>query len=270
MLPDAAVTHYRHLCSEGFADGAQRLHEEQKAFDLKETGGRGAGYAARLAAIYVSEFKRSANIIADAIKEAHGRFNLSLSEDTQQAMLGLADKTLKAQADAFAGAYTRHIERFGLSSEKDCLGHQRQLSDAFVQTTLRRFFWTLENVPMPKDLPASTTMNFHGTVGAVQTGAQSTANVSQSWSNENVTAVVAALAQFKDLLAKATDVDAELRGELLTDIDSASHELVVGAPNVARISRWLGGIGATVQTVGSLQPAWDGVKACLRAIGLPL
>jgi len=92
---------------------------------------------------------------------------------------------------------------------------------------------------------------------------------SQSWSGENVAAVLKALAELKHLLHTAPGIDADLRADLLKDVESASTELVAPTPNAGRLTRWLGGVGAAVQTVGALQPAWDAVKIGLRSLGLP-
>ncbi|TXH55988.1 MAG: hypothetical protein E6Q93_15315 [Burkholderiaceae bacterium] len=81
--------------------------------------------------------------------------------------------------------------------------------------------------------------------------------------------VVKALAEFKALLQTAPGLDTDLRADLLKDVESASTELAAPTPNAGRLTRWLGGVGTAVQTVGALQPAWEAVKVGLRALGLP-
>jgi hypothetical protein len=77
------------------------------------------------------------------------------------------------------------------------------------------------------------------------------------------------LADFKALLHTAPGLDADLRADLVKDVESASTEIAAPTPNTGRLTRWLGGIGAAVQTVGALQPAWEAVKVGLRSLGLP-
>jgi hypothetical protein len=196
MLPDAAITFANYLIADRLSAGWKSLSEAQQVFDQKETSPRGAGYAARLASIYEQQLQRSSATIVDSLKEAHRRFGLPLGADVLQQLLNLADKSLRLQVEGLQGALERHVTRFGIVGRKDCLGYQPQLQHAFIQNTLRKHFWTLENVPVTNETPSQPmTMNFHGPVGAVQTGAHAVANVAQSWTQENVTAAVSSLAQ---------------------------------------------------------------------------
>lgn len=270
MLPAAAVTFFNHLCTDGFTEQWRQLGDVQREFERKETAGRGQGYAARLAPMYREQLKSRGRVIVDAAKAMHKRFGLPNDEATATDVKGLAAGTLQAQVESLLGAYERHLRPFGISPASDLFAHESPLTHAFVLNAIGRHFWTLRNVPEQKEPSTVPTMTFNGPVGAVQTGANAVANVTQSWSDENVASLVRALADFKALLESTPDVDADLRVDLVRDVESASTELATQTPNVRRLMRWLGGVGAAVQTIGALQPAWQAVQAGLRALGLPI
>lgn len=269
MLPEPAVTHFGHLCTDGFVEQSRKLSEAQRAFERKETGGRGQGYAARLASLYQEQLKALGSVILEAAKSIHARFGLPSDEATAAELKALAEKALDAQIQGLRGAYERHLQPFGVTPASDLFAHQGPLTHAGVLGAIGRHLWEAQNLPMPKQPNPTPNMTFNGPVGAVQTGDNAVANVAQSWSGENVAAVVKALADFQALLHTAPGLDADLRADLVRDVESASTEIAAPTPNTGRLTRWLGGVGAAVQTVGALQPAWEAVKVGLRSLGLP-
>lgn len=269
MIPEAAVTHFGHLCTDGFAEQWGRLSEDQRAFERRETGGRGQGYAARLAPLYQEQLKARGRVILEAVKTIDQRFGLPGDDTTTAELKALAEKMLTSQAEGLRDAYLRHLQPFGITPASDPFALEGPKTHAGVLNGVGRYRWEAQNVPMPKQSIPTPSMTFNGPVGAVQTGDNAIANVTQSWSGENVEAVVKALAELKALLHTAPGIDADLRADLVKDVESASTELVGPTPNAGRLTRWLGGVGAAVQAVGALQPAWEAVKIGLRSLGLP-
>ncbi|OYT94173.1 MAG: hypothetical protein CFE49_19695, partial [Pseudomonas sp. PGPPP3] len=104
MLPEAAVTHFGHLCTDGFTDQWRHLSEAQHAFERNEKGGRGQGYAARLAALYQEQLKARGRVILEAAKSIHERFGLPSDEATASELKSLAEKALNAQVQGLRDA----------------------------------------------------------------------------------------------------------------------------------------------------------------------
>lgn len=269
MLPEAAVTHFGHLCTDGFTDQWRHLSEAQRAFERKETGGRGQGYAARLAVLYEEQLKARGNVLLEAAKSIHERFSLPSDEATSSELKALAEKTLNAQVQGLREAYERHLQPFGIAPASDPFAYQGPLTHVGVLNAIGRHVWEMQNLPMSKQPTPTPSITINGPVGSVQTGANAVANVTQTWSGDNLATVLKALADFKVLLHTTPGLDADLRASLLKDVENASTELAAPTPNPGRLTRWLGGVGTAVQTVGALQPAWEAVKFGLRALGLP-
>lgn len=273
VLPDAAHTHFEYLCSDEFVSASRQFANAQLEFDRRENqrgGGRGNGYAARLAGLYQREFQRRSKFILSTLRAVHESFGKATGEVVESQLKDLGARMIGQQFQALEGSYLRHVQPFGLESCSSGLSDIYPLEAAAIQNSLARHFWTLRNVPMATESPIQPTMNFYGQVGAVQTGPNAVANVTQQWTQDNVNAVLDALSRLRRDLTAAPSVEHELRAELVQDMDRAAAELKAGAPSPARILRWLGGVAAAVQTIPAVKPAWEAVRDTARALGLPL
>jgi hypothetical protein len=280
VLPTEAKTYFDSLVSSASVDLSTRLAAQQREFERGEfaRGQRpgGAGFAARLSELYKASLSARAQAIVEALRKAHSSFNSPLEAEVDGQ---LADWGARALSDAYQGlegAYQRHLQRFGVElAHASGLDHAYSLAQVTVANLPRRYLWELRNVPAlrPRPVgsgPTQVTINNSGTIGAVQTGAGATASIQQQWVTGDTSELRAALAELRKALERAQDIDPAVRGDVLADVDSIAAELEEERPNKGRLLRWLGGIGAVIGTVGSIQPAYDAVKALARALGLPV
>lgn len=282
MLPPEAKTYFDSLSSAGNADAWSALARKQKEFERDEVArGRalaGAGFAARLAGLYAESLTERARAIVEALKTVHQSFNSPLDEGVDAQLQDWGASALAGAYQALEGGYVRQLQSFQIDPvHASGFNHTYALAQVTVANLPRRYLWELRNVPTKRpQLPAaalaapSVVNNFNAPVGAVQTGPGSTAHVQQQWINGETSELRAALAALREALERAPDVEPEARRELIVDVDSASTELQKERPNRGRLLRWLGGIGTVVGTIGSVQPAYEAVKALARALGLPL
>jgi len=269
MLPQNALTHFQHLREERLSALACSLDAAVHAFNRKETGGRGIGYVARLAGLYRGQVQPVATAISRALQEVHTRFNLGLSEVVQQEILDVAERSLQTWISGMEGAYSRHLGRYGIAAPALDWGLVAASAQASLLESLRRYFWNLEHLPpMPQESSSNTVININAPGAVVQTGANAVAHVRQGSAPADVAALLEALAQFGATLKVAPGVPAEIVVELQSDLSNIVQEVQTPSPSSARVGRWLGGIGASVQTVASLQPAWQAVQAALKVMGL--
>lgn len=125
------------------------------------------------------------------------------------------------------------------------------------------------NMKSPAEVPGHTTMNFHGPVGAVQTGPHATANV-QQWVHGDPAALIEALQQLRSSVVAAPELVQADKDSLMADIDKAATELKAENPSKSKLAQWLGGVATTVQTIGSAKAAYDAVVAAAALLGLSL
>jgi hypothetical protein len=281
VLPDKAKQYFDSLIASASADASMDLASRQKAFERQEFA-RGqtpgsTGFKARLAALYGETLTARAHGIADALIKVHSSFDFPLEEAVDAQLL---DWGARALADAYSGlegAYSRHLSLFGVDSSHGLsLDHVYALARVTVDSLPRRHLWELRNVPAKRpqqaasNAPVHVTIHNTGTIGAVQTGSGSIANVRQQWVEGDTTELKAALAALRSALERSQEIESSVRCDLVADVDSATVELGQKRPNTGKLLRWLGGIGTVIGTVGSVQPAYEAVRSVARALGLPL
>ncbi|MBA3774619.1 MAG: hypothetical protein H0X13_19645 [Ramlibacter sp.] len=100
------------------------------------------------------------------------------------------------------------------------------------------------------------TFNVNGSVGSIQTGHNSTANVTQNVIAPSREEALQALARIEDLLRQSGD-DQQAKSEVLEVVGDLRQQVKRDAPNPLKVSMLLGGLAIVVQTIPQLGPAWD-------------
>lgn len=115
--------------------------------------------------------------------------------------------------------------------------------------------------------PAST-YHFYGTVGAVQSGPGSVANVAQTINAENRTSLLSALEQVKAALSDASLMPANQRDDLLGITTDCQHELESENPNNTKLMAFLTVIGTGIQSIADARPAYEALKGAALCLGI--
>ncbi|MEQ1685759.1 MAG: hypothetical protein ABL916_19100 [Burkholderiaceae bacterium] len=281
VLPPEAKTYFDKLWSDQSANAAMSFSRQQSAFEKAETakgrGPGGAGFAARLSALYKEDLKRRASTIAETLTKVHQSFNSPLGDGVDAQLQDWGARALSDAYQGLEGGYLRHMQRFGLHEiHASGLDHTYSLAQVTVANSPSRYLWELRHVPTMRPqqptppAPAPVNIHNHGSIGAVQTGAGSTANVQQLWVQGDTAALQSALDTLRMALERAQGLDADMQRDLVADIDRARAELGEEKPSKGRLLRWLGGVGAVVQVAGSIQPAYAAVKGLANGLGIPL
>lgn len=281
MLPPEAKTYFDSLLSAASADAWRELAKKQDEFERDEfsrgQGPNGGGFRARLADLYRECLSSQARAIADALQRVHQSFDCPLDEAVDAQIRDWGAGAIATVYQSLEGAYTRYLQRYGVqASQAVGLDQTYALARATVANLPSRYLWELRNVPSKRpqrqaaSIPVQVTINNSGMIGAIQTGDGSSANVSQQWVSGDLSELRAAVAALRQAVDRSPDIDPELRLELTRDADKAVAELQQERPNKGRLLRWLGGIGAVVGAIGSVQPAYEALRAVARAVGIPL
>ena len=112
--------------------------------------------------------------------------------------------------------------------------------------------------------------NFHGPVGAVQTGPGAVANVVQHIGPHDRAEILRALAQLAAAIQALGQWSGPPREQVLELVDECRVEVERAEPNGLRIAAVAMGIAAAVQTVADGRPAYDTLKAALAVVGVSL
>ena len=281
LLPPEAKSYFDSLASSASAGSSIQLAAQQKEFEREEFARglkpSGESFATRLSVLYKENLLVRAEGIVEALKTVHRSFNSPLGADVDAQLLDWGARALSVAYQGLEGAYRRHLQSFGVQLvDAVDLDRTYTLARAAVANRPRQYLWELRNVPtlQPRQEEEASrlqvTINNNGMIGAVQTGSGAVTHVQQQWIAGDASALRAALADLRVALNSAQDIDPALRGQVIADVDSVTAELQLEQPHKGRLLRWLGGIGAVVGTVGSVQPAYDAVRALARLLGLPV
>jgi hypothetical protein len=146
-----------------------------------------------------------------------------------------------------------------------------ELKRAIAKQAAEAALFALNVQALTRNMPrsdAGAVINVYAPVGAIQTGAGSSAMVDQDVSSIGVAAALEVLTRIESLLP-AID-DESLRPRLQELVRAGREEGRRPTPDGNRLRGILGGIATAVQTLGSAAPAYQFVKAALLPHGLIL
>lgn len=115
---------------------------------------------------------------------------------------------------------------------------------------------------------SSATFIFNAPVGAVQTGPNATAVMAISADQRQV--IVGALTAVQEVVVKTGELTAAQRDQVVELVTEAKAEVGKGQPNALKLRTLLGGIGMTIQTLGSAGAAYLLLKGAAALIGVHL
>jgi hypothetical protein len=108
------------------------------------------------------------------------------------------------------------------------------------------------------------------TIGSIQTGPSATATVVMNIGSEQREELLRALDLLKQELSTVDDIPGHSKEEVSEIAEELENELQKDKPNRIRISTLFTSVATAIQTLGSLQPAYQAIKSALGAIGISL
>lgn len=120
------------------------------------------------------------------------------------------------------------------------------------------------------DKSSSTILNIYSPVGSIQTGPNSTAYVTQNIDTEAREKILTALNSVEEAIRDIASLPYHPKDEILELIHEGKSEVGKSKPNTTKIRTLLQTIAVSIQTVGSLQPAYEGLKLALTPLGITL
>lgn len=112
--------------------------------------------------------------------------------------------------------------------------------------------------------------HFYGSVGAIQTGANATANLVQNLGTDDRASLTAAIQQVKDALVQAPNLGEQQRRELIEVADECVTQVTSDSPNNTKLLTMFNVLGTTIQSIASAQPAYQALKLAVLPLGITL
>ena len=114
------------------------------------------------------------------------------------------------------------------------------------------------------------TYNFYGNVGAVQSGAGSTANVVQNLAETDRQEIVNALNEVKLAIQNLTDKEEREVNELVEVVDESIEELNKTNPNNTKLYACFNILSGSIQAIANAGAAYQAIKNALVPLGIVL
>ncbi|MEW6337800.1 MAG: hypothetical protein AB1625_10440 [Acidobacteriota bacterium] len=114
-------------------------------------------------------------------------------------------------------------------------------------------------------LARSTTYNFYSPIGLVVTGEH--AQVAVQHIAEHRAAILGALDQVRELVSQSTEGQTS---QIIEVVSELADEVNKEQPNPIKVSGALAGVASSIQTLASLQPAYEILKSAASLIGIQL
>ncbi len=138
----------------------------------------------------------------------------------------------------------------------------RNAAVARAKSDIELYVLSLKSSQESSDKSASMTVHVHphATVGAIQTGARSMAQVSQNIDTDSKTRLLDGLARVEESLARIESFSPQAKGDVIEIISDARTELSKERPNAIKLGGQLGAISTAIGAVADMKPAYDNLK----------
>jgi hypothetical protein len=149
----------------------------------------------------------------------------------------------------------------------------RQEALKYLSAEIDLFIMSLTNKANTQAGSVTIQIN-NSTVGSVQAGDYSTANVNQAISQHEHNELIQALKQLKSEVAAISEFPGQDKTEVVEVLDDGVAELQKGKPNLTKVRGYLATIGAaisgTADVITKVGPAYEVVKKAATMIGVTL
>lgn len=124
--------------------------------------------------------------------------------------------------------------------------------------------------PGEHDMTPSSTYNFYGHIGTVQTGAHAVASTVQNLGAEGKSVLADALVKVLEALQAATSIHEQQKAELVEMAKEAQQQLTSAKPNNTKLLTTFNVLATAMQGIASAQPAYQALKLAVLPLGITL
>lgn len=208
------------------------------------------------------------NALRDILAAAGVRYSEELAQDLK---IAVSDNLRTSDLEELV---RRRVDNMGLGpgTYADAIGRARRIGLQRCYSDIDLYVLALKQ---EVESGSATTkgnlvLNFHGPVGAVQTGAGSTATVTQHLGDSEKDALLKALDLVERLLSAIEAAGGPPRVQLEEIVTDCRAEIAKPTPNRLKITSLAGGLATAIQTVAVAGPAYTALRSALSLVGIHL
>lgn len=215
-----------------------------------------------------------AAIVWQILHRAVTSLGVQYDEDMERELASAAEHYFPEHMDGLNYYVSEAAHQIGkvdiVNKIPDEIGNARRVALGRLSSEIRLFVMALQRTRNPQPAYAPQLNIFNSTVGAIQTGHQSTANVQQQINAESREALIKALDVITERLGTSDALSAKNKAEIVELVTDTKNELGKAEPNITKVGAYLSAIGGTLGAIANLKPAYDALKTAAGFIGVTL
>lgn len=273
MFEATFVNRLESLLAVGVADRRKQFPFELTEIDssaIKHKIFRSSAHLEQIQGAYERELENRISLAWQRLVRVHRSCGSAGSDSLANDLKNL----LKEQLDLiYAELSGSLLQRIAQIEQKVSL----TLEDAFVHALAKHYveidLYVDSLIASKSGAPGAFTSqnyNFHGNVGSVQTGSNSTANVVQNLGATELASLSSALEQTVQAIQDMSRPGEQQWAELLEIAVACRTEMNSSTPNNTRVRDMFHVLGTSIQSIASAQPAYQALKLALLPLGIIL
>lgn len=227
---------------------------------------RSGAMVRRVTEIVTTQFEAFGRFAFDQLVRVHEVMGLP-HEPTLAADLAAIIEAAQVKARDMFMAYKRETDVSGKSftTVPDDLNYAHEQSLKRIRAEIDLYALGLFKGSNPRVAGGAVHITVHGPVGAVMTGGNSTASVSQTITSDQKVLILSAIDAAEAAVKKAPE--SASKQELLEVVKECRDTVNAPKINASRLMFLLKGLAATLAGLGNAEAAYEAVQNALRAIG---
>ncbi len=190
-----------------------------------------------------------------------------------QELKSLVDEFLPSLLPDLRGYPSEEARRMGsanlIEQLQEMVDSGRAAAVAKIHNEIDLFVVSLRSRPCPTgDRPDSPTFNIYSPVGSIQTGANAVSYVTQTIDAATRQKLTEALNAIERDLSAIDALPSHPKAEVAEVVEEAKKELAKLEPNSTKLRSLLSTTATAIQTVASMKPAYELLKAGLAYLGI--
>ena len=276
MLDDKFKSRVKRLIEAQYQERWEQIRKEINLFK-NQAAARGIYYSGatmkKIKEICESEIKIRSVIIWQSMVRVHRILGSITSSTLAKEFKEYFDKLIKETAIPIERTLKEEINKIGMGHLID-LSLMPSCNKAITKhgIEIELYVDSLSETPS-KDKSKeqkSTEYHFYGSVGAVQTGYYSTANIVQNISSEDKKALINAIEEVKHALENITEITESQRNELLEIAEESKEQIQSKSCNKTKLFNMLYTLAISIQAFANARPAYNTIKSALVSFGISL
>jgi hypothetical protein len=220
------------------------------------------------------EFRIRVALFWEIVQRVLSSTGLDISTDYSQRLQALLAEFLDGQSEQLTSVLRMNVASINHGWNENMIPNERRELESATGAKIELFSLEVEaraasSLSGDSAARSETVYNFHNSnIGALQSGQNASANVTQSVTSFDPAGILKALEVVEKAVDGVQQVALTSKAEVVEVIRELKAEVQKPKPNRLKVTQLLSGLAAVVQTTASLQPAYGMLRPILLSFGI--